>query len=190
MIRRFMAIAAVAVCMTGPAMAELDDNGLHVAPWLHETFKDLREDLAEATANGQRFAVIIEQRGCIYCREMHEEVFVDPEILEMLNDDYFFVRLDMYGGTEVTDFDGETMRESEVVRRWRTLFTPTILFFPEEVPEGMTGLEAAVATMPGAFSRGMTRNMMTWVLGEGYNSDESFQAYHARILRESGVISE
>jgi thioredoxin-related protein len=121
---------------------------------------------------------------------MHEEVFVDPEILEMLEEDFFFVRLDMYGGTEVTDFDGEILTEGQAVRRWRTLFTPTILFFPEEVPEGVSGIEAAVATMPGAFGRSMTRNMLQWILDEGYNSDESFQAYHARVLRESGALDQ
>ncbi|MGP1358760.1 MAG: thioredoxin, partial [Roseicyclus sp.] len=91
---------------------------------------------------------------------------------------------------DVTDFDGETLTESQAVRRWRTLFTPTILFFPEDVPEDMTGMEAAVATMPGAFGRSMTRNMMQWILDEGYNSEESFQAYHARILRESGALDQ
>jgi thioredoxin-related protein len=190
MIKRILGLALALGLATGATAAELGDDGLHVVPWLHDTFKDLREDLGEANANGQRFAVIIEQRGCIYCAEMHEEVFVDPEILEMLEEDFFFVRLDMYGGTEVTDFDGEILTEGQAVRRWRTLFTPTILFFPEEVPEGVSGIEAAVATMPGAFGRSMTRNMLQWILDEGYNSDESFQAYHARVLRESGALDQ
>jgi hypothetical protein len=30
--------------------------------------------------------------------------------------------------------------------------------------------------MPGAFGRWMTFNMLKWVLDEGYNSDEDFQA--------------
>jgi thioredoxin-related protein len=188
--KRLFGLAAAAAFAAGAAWGQVGDDGLHDAPWLHETFKDLREDLAEANANGQRFAVIIEQRGCIYCREMHEEVFVDPEIEGMLTEDYFFVRIDMYGATDVTDFDGETMSESEAVRRWRTLFTPTILFFPEQVPEDRTAIEAAVAVMPGAFARGTTRNMLHWVLEEGYNSDESFQAYHARRLRERQAETE
>jgi thioredoxin-related protein len=43
-----------------------------------DTFLDLREDLETANAQGQRFVVIVEQRGCIYCTRMHEEVFVEP----------------------------------------------------------------------------------------------------------------
>lgn len=167
-----------------PAIAELNDDGLHIAPWLEETFRDMREDLDEANANGQRLAIIIEQRGCIYCDEMYEEVFTVPEIEQMLTDDFFVVRLNMYGGTEVTDFDGEIMSEADVVRRWRVLFTPTILFFPEEVAEDVTGVEAAVATIPGAFGRWTTFNMLNWVLEAGYDGDETFQQYHARRLQD------
>ena len=176
-------LAAGLATWSFPAAAELNEDGLHIAPWLEETFRDMREDLAEATANGQRLAVIIEQRGCIYCDEMYAEVFSVPEIEQMLTDDFFVVRLNMYGGTEVIDFDGEVLSETAVVRRWRVLFTPTILFFPEDVPEGVTGAEAAVATIPGAFGQWTTFNMLNWVLQEGYEGDESFQQYHARQLQ-------
>ncbi|OAN69798.1 thioredoxin [Jannaschia sp. EhC01] len=180
-LRSLMVAGALALSPLA-AQAELNADGLHVAPWLMETFRDMREDLEEATANGQRLAIIIEQRGCIYCAEMYEEVFVVPEIEQLLTDDFFVVRLNMYGSTEVVDFDGEVMSESEVVRRWRVLFTPTILFFPEEVAADVTGIEAAVATIPGAFGRWTTLNMLNWVLEEGYDGDESFQQYHARLL--------
>lgn len=182
MFLRSLIVAGALALSAASAQADLNDDGLHIAPWLMETFRDLREDLDEATANGQRLAVIIEQRGCIYCTEMYEEVFVVPEIEQMLTDDYFVVRLNMYGGTEVTDFDGEVMSEAQVVRRWRVLFTPTILFFPQEVSADATGIDAAVATIPGAFGRWTTLNMLNWVLEEGYAGDESFQQYHARQL--------
>lgn len=185
MFRTMLAAAVIALAPPGGAMAQqLNGDGLHEADWLHETFRDLREDLAEATANGQRFAVIVEQRGCIYCAEMHEEVFVDPEIERMLTEDFFFVRINMHGQTEVTDFDGEILSERNAVRRWRTMFTPMIFFLPEEVPEGVTAVEAAVATMPGAFGRGTTFDLLNWVLDEGYDGDEPFQIYHARMIRE------
>jgi thioredoxin-related protein len=56
---------------------------LHIAPWIEDTFLDLREDLETANAQGQRFVVIVEQRGCIYCTRMHEEVFVEPRIAQL-----------------------------------------------------------------------------------------------------------
>lgn len=164
--------------------AELGDDGLHKAPWMRETFKDLREDLDEATAEGKRLMIIVEQRGCIYCQQMHEEVFTVPEIADALNTQFFVVQLNMFGDVEVTDFDGTVLPEKDMVRRWGMLFTPTMMFLPEEVPEDVAATEAAVATMPGAFERYTTLNLLKWVSAHGYESDEPFQKFHARLLEE------
>ena len=177
-----LALALVA----GPALAvTLGDDGLHKAPWMQDTFKDLREDLAEADAEGKRLMVIVEQRGCIYCTKMHEEVFVIPQIDQMLTDDFYVVQLNMFGDVEVTDFDGTTLPEKDMVSRWNVLFTPTMMFFPEEVPEGESATDAAVATVPGAFGKLTTWNMLNWVRDHGYDSDEPFQKYHARMIPEA-----
>ncbi|WP_298435314.1 thioredoxin family protein [uncultured Jannaschia sp.] len=181
--RHLIAILATCLAFAAPA-AELGDDGLHKAPWMVDTFKDLREDLAEANDAGKRLMVIVEQRGCIYCTKMHEEVFVEEDIAAMLADDYFVVQVNMFGDVEITDFDGEALAEKDAVRKWGLNFTPTLVFFPEEVPEGVTAEDAAVATIPGAFGPGTTRNMLTWVLEHGYDGDEPFQAYHARKLSE------
>ncbi|PZX12818.1 thioredoxin-like protein [Palleronia aestuarii] len=163
----------------------IGDDGLHKAPWMQDTFKDLREDLSEADTEGKRLLVMIEQRGCIYCTKMHEEVFVVPEIDAMLAEDFFVVQLNMFGDVEVTDFDGETLSEKDAVRKWGAMFTPTLMFFPEhadDVPNDAAASEAAVVTMPGAFGRWTTENLLTWILDEGYDGDEPFQKYHARMI--------
>ena len=164
--------------------AELGDDGLHKTAWMRDTFKDLNEDLAEASDEGKRLAIIIEQRGCIYCTKMHEEVFPDPDITRLLSDDFFVVQINMFGDVEVTDFDGETLAEKEMVRKWGALFTPTMMFFPPEVSEPAAANVVAVAQMPGAFARGTTFDMLSWVLEEGYVGDEPFQKYHARKINE------
>ena len=74
--------AIVLAVWAGTAWAEVGDDGLHKQPWMRDTFKDL----AEATAEGKRLMVMIEQRGCIYCKKMHEEVFVIPEIAQYIED--------------------------------------------------------------------------------------------------------
>ncbi len=90
----------------------------------------------------------------------------------------------MFGDVEVTDFDGEVLTEKEMVLKWGAMFTPTILFFPDhDVPEEPAS-DVAVAYIPGALSRGMTFNMLNWVLEHGYDSGENFQKYHARMLAE------
>ncbi|MCF6302237.1 MAG: thioredoxin family protein [Devosiaceae bacterium] len=187
MIRIFTFLALV--LLWAPAFAApLGDDGLHKAVWMQDTFKDLREDLEEASASGKRLMVIVEQRGCIYCTKMHEEIFPLPEIDAYIKENYFVVQVNMFGDIEMTDFDGTALSEKQMMRRWSVMFTPTMIFYPKEVPEGASGQGAAVAVMPGAFDRWTTLNMLTWVVEEGYNGDEVFQKYHARILTERGII--
>lgn len=168
------------------AAAELGDDGLHKTGWMRDTFKDLREDLEEANAEGKRLVLFFEQRGCIYCTKMHKEVFPRPEIDAYIRDNYFVVQLNLHGDTEVTDFDGEVLSEKAMARRWNVMFTPTILFLPQTVPDDQSAQEAAVAVMPGAFGPGTTLDMFTWVAEERYLIDngEDFQRYHARRIQE------
>jgi thioredoxin-related protein len=192
--RHLLKPLAVLLVLAFPASAEsfIGDDGLHRADWMRETFKDLREDLEEANAEGKRLFVIFEQRGCIYCAKMHEEVFSREEIVEYIEDNFFVVRLNLHGDVEVTDFDGDSRSEKAMARKWGMLFTPTILFLPEEVPEGVTAAQAAVATMPGAFGAETVYNMFTWVTEKRYELDdeEDFQRYHARRLVERGIIGQ
>ena len=178
-------IAALGLALPGVA-AELGDDGLHKADWIRETFKDLNEDLAEANSEGKRLMLMVEQRGCVYCTKMHEEVYPLEEVSNYIEENYFVVRINLYGETEVIDFDGEALSEKAAVRKWGTLFTPTILFLPESVPEGQSAQQAAVAVMPGAFGAGTTMDMFTWVREKRYelDGDEDFQRYHARRIQE------
>lgn len=179
------ALSAVLLALPAAA-ATIGDDGLHKTAWMRDTFKDLGEDLAEANAEGKRFAIIFEQRGCIYCTKMHEEVFPREEVADYLNENYFVVQLNLHGDLEVVDFDGDIRSEKAMARKWGILFTPTLMFLPEEVAEGATAPEAAVATMPGAFGWQTTLDLLTWVNEKRYELDteEDFQRYHARRIEE------
>ena len=184
MLKRLLLAFALMLPAAVSAEPWMGDDGLHKTTWMRDTFKDLNEDLAEATELGLRLMVMIEQRGCIYCTKMHEEVFTDFEIESYIEENFFVIQLNMFGDVEVTDFDGEALPEKDMVKKWGQLFTPSILFFPEEVAEDMTASRAAVAVMPGAFGRHTTFNMFNWVVEKGYDGDESFQKYHARKFAE------
>lgn len=178
-----------ALCISAlPAFASdnvpLGDDGLHKPGWLRETFKDLRDDLAEANAEGKRLVLIWEQRGCIYCTKMHTDVFTDPEIEALIREKFFFVQMNLFGDVEVTDFDGTTLGERDMAKRWGIFFTPTLMFMPEAAPVTGNAVQAAVATMPGAFGRGTTFDLLTWITEHGYDTDEHFQHYHARRINE------
>jgi thioredoxin-related protein len=182
MTRLFTILATVITFALPVQAATLGDDGLHKPTWLRETFKDLREDLAEANAEGKRLMVIWEQRGCIYCTKMHEEVFPDPAIEALIREDFFVVQMNLFGDVEVTDFDGTTLSEKEMAPRWGVVFTPTLMFFPEEVGPDLTAQQAAVVAMPGAFEAGTTKALLTWVKDKEYLTGEHFQKYVARTM--------
>ena len=184
--KRLLSILAATVLATTVHSAELGDDGLHKTDWMRDTFKDLAEDLDEANAEGKRLLLMFEQRGCIYCTKMHTDIFPDPEVAKTIADNYFVVQLNLHGDIEVTDFDGETLSEKKIARKWVILFTPTLMFLPESIEEGVSAPQAAVAVMPGAFGRGTTLDMLTWVAEKRYllDGDEDFQRYHARRIQE------
>lgn len=163
---------------------EMGDDGLHKTTWLRNTFKDMSEDLADAKAEGKRLVIIFEQRGCIYCTKMHEDIFTVPEIEAKLHEDFYFVQMNLFGDEEVTDFDGTVLSEKKMARRWGVFFTPTMMFMPESAPESGHAALGAVAIMPGAFGKGTTLDLLDWVLAKGYDGDEHFQKYHARKINE------
>lgn len=183
---RVITTLVAAIFAVSSQAAELGDDGLHKADWMRDTFKDLNEDLAEANDEGKRLLLIFEQRGCIYCSKMHNEVFSHETVAQYIEENYFVVQLNLHGSTEVTDFDGETMEERQIARKWGILFTPTMMFLPPEVASNQTAPEAAVATMPGAFGKGTVLDMLTWVAEQRYlkEDEEDFQRYHARMIQE------
>lgn len=184
---RLVIVTLAALAMAGASLAaEMGDDGLHKADWMRDTFKDLQEDFAEAKSEGKRLVLLVEQRGCLYCRDMHEKTFPDPRVNALLENDYFVVQLNLHGDIEIVDTDGEELSEKQAMRKWGILFTPTMVFLPTELDDQTSAQKQAVAIMPGAFSAGTTLDMMTWVKEERYldTSEEDFQRYHARKIQE------
>ncbi|MFN3133608.1 thioredoxin family protein [Roseibium sp.] len=180
--------AAAAVCLTlchtAGLTATLGEDGLHKQPWFTITFKDIAEDIETASDEGKRLALVFEQRGCIYCKAMHEKLLSDPEVTDYIKEHFMVVQYNMFGDEEVIDIDGEELTEKTAARKWGYVFTPTIVFLPDEIPEDGTVSDSAVATMPGSFGKWTFLNMFRWVNEKGYESDEHFQKYHARIINE------
>ena len=188
-LKKYLAIIVIFVfsfLATNISALELGDDGLHKTRWMQDTFKDLREDLSEANSEGKRLVLFFEQIGCIYCTKMHKEVFSKEKVSNYIEENFFVVQLNLHGDIEVTDFDGEVLAEKDMARKWGILFTPSVIFLPTEVKVDVSAQQAAVATMPGAFSAWTTMDLFTWVREERYLLDngEDFQRYHARRIDE------
>lgn len=184
MLKRLLLVLAFCLPASAGWAVTLGEDGLHKQEWFSMTFRDMKEDVAAAAEEGKRLAIIIEQRGCIYCRKVHEEILTDPQVADYIKANYKMVQYNLYGDEEVVDLDGEVLTEKTAARKWGIAFTPTIIFLPEEADGGLDTRQAAVASMPGAFQKGTFLDMFTWVREKLYETDEDFQRFHARRIRE------
>lgn len=162
------------------AKAEVGPNGLHVQDWFYEGFLELKDDFEMARDEGKTLAVIFEQAGCPYCREMHEVNFQRETIVNYANENFVFVQLDLWGSREVLDFDGEAMEERALARKWSANFTPTISFFPHDMDydggDEKSGKDLEKFRMPGYFKPFHFLAMLEFVHNGNWR-DQNFQRF-------------
>lgn len=169
--RRTTLLSLAALPLAGrAAAATLGDDGLYDSPLISDTFLELGADLDEAGAAAKGLIVIFEQRGCPYCRELHEVNFARPDIAEFQGNHFMTVQLDLWGSREVVDFDGEALEERALAIKWGVNFTPTLAFFTIE-----TGA-AEVFRMPGYFKPFHYISALEYV-ALGHHADQPFQRY-------------
>ncbi|MCK4939620.1 MAG: thioredoxin family protein [Rhodospirillaceae bacterium] len=167
-------------------MPDIGEDGMHEQSWFHESFLDLGEDLGEAKANGKRLVIIWEQRGCPYCKRMHEVNLRIPRIVNSIKDNFVVIQLNLWGDREVTDFDGEVLKEKDLANKWGVLFTPTSIFYPETVEKigGKTGRDAEVLRIPGYFKPFHFYFLFKYARTNGYEQEPNFQRWLGGIGEE------
>lgn len=168
--------------------AETNDDGLHIQPFFIDSFLDLAEDRAEAEAAGKHLAIFFEQRGCPYCKQMHEVNLAKPEIRDFITQSFSVLQLNLYGSREVTDFDGKALEERALARRWFVNFTPTIVFFPNGELEKAAGPQIEAIRMPGYFKPYHFISMFEFVHEEAFKENDFQRWLQAKTekLREQG----
>lgn len=175
---RYALSALFAICVSFPAFAEAEigDDGLHKQDWFLNSFLEMPDDLADAAAEGKYLMVIVEQAGCVYCRELHNVNFARPEITDYLQEHFLVVQLDMWGSREVVDFDGEALEERDIARKWGVNFTPgTLIFAMGDVPPE-SYQQAEVFRMPGLLKPFHYLSSLEYVVSGSYQ-DQPFQRY-------------
>jgi len=192
--RRDFCLAAGAAAMLpmlgNPALAKLNDDGMHTQDWFMETFMDLKEDHGELAANNKHFAIFFEQKGCPYCAAMHEKNLSQPEISKFIQEKFGVLQINLFGSREVTDFDGKTMEERELARRWGVLFTPTIVFIKPNIEglDGLNGKQLQIARMPGYFKKFHFITFFEFIAGNHYENIDFQRFLQAKVekMREEG----
>lgn len=164
-----------------------DADGLYRQAWFALSFLDLREDFADAARDGKRLAVIFEQQGCPYCKRLHTEVLAERYINDYVRENFRIVQLDLWGQRDVTDFDGKVLSERALAERWGILFTPTVVFFKDDLKglEGKWGRDLeAVERLPLSFGSATFYDLFVWVREKIYERDRNFQRFHIARLAE------
>lgn len=170
----------------------LGDDGLYHQSWFLNSFMDLKEDLTAAAEAGKRFAVVFEQKGCPYCRDMHTVNLADPKLNAWIRERFDILQINLWGDREVTDFDGEALPEKEFAQKYNVNFTPTIIFFPDDpaAVEGKSGPEVEVARMPGYFRPFHFTAMFEYVWDKRYAKGQPFQRYILEKANAEGGLNE
>ena len=113
-------------------------------------------------------------------------------IVESIQRDFVVIQMNLWGDREVTDFDGEVLKEKELAEKWSVLFTPTIQFFPETVAEtaGKSGKAVEVVRIPGYFKPFHFYFLFNYAKTKGYEDVPNFQRWLGGVadqLEAAGV---
>jgi thioredoxin-related protein len=100
--------------------------------WFTPSFLDIREEAAEAAAQGRRLMVYFHQQGCPYCKQLVEVNFRDARIVEHTRRHFMAIDINIFGDREVTAADGRKMPEKQFAALLKIQFTPTLIFFDEK----------------------------------------------------------
>lgn len=103
-------------------------DGIHHQDWFFETTFDLRKDLKNAEKNNKNLVLLWEQIGCVYCAQMHANVFTKADIVELINQSFEVVQMDMRGSRKFIGLDGIEATEAEIARNLVVNATPTTMF--------------------------------------------------------------
>jgi thioredoxin-related protein len=165
---------------------KLGEDGIYRQVWEHTSFLDLREDHADARKLGKVFAIVFEQRGCIYCTKMHTEVLAKKYINDYVRDNFVLVQMDMWGAREVTDFDGTKLPEKKLAERWGVMFTPTVVFIKDDLPTDPKawGQPLEITRMSLGFGAATFFDLFTWIRTKIYEKDRNFQRFHIARMNE------
>ena len=172
-------------------LTDLSNPGYHSKPeWFKNSFLDIREDVAEAAADGKRLILYFYQDGCPYCEKLLRENFGDRETVVATRDGFEVIAINMWGDREVTGLDGEPATEKDFAAQLGVQYTPTMLLLDEQ---GLTVLRIDGYFPPHQFHQGLR-----YVSLKREQAGESFPDFYrrqqtsaatGRLHQESGFLT-
>ena len=112
--------------------AQLEEE-LVYPDWFKLSLGDLRDDLREAKDAGKKGIITyFGQKRCAYCEQFFKTSLADVEIQNYLRDHYDVIAFDIWGIDDIIDTDGTTYTERELSIKYKTNFTPSLVFYDAE----------------------------------------------------------
>jgi thioredoxin-related protein len=152
---------------------DFDDSELaHVAypDWFKESFLDLRDDLADAEAEGKAgIMVLFTTEGCSYCAQFIRRTLGDEAIAARVRSRFDAIGLEMFSDAEMVGPGGDPMRVKELAEREGAGFSPTLLFFEEN---GREVLRTDALVLPQRMV-----NSLLYTLERAYEKEWTYQRF-------------
>lgn len=175
--RIFMGAALAAVPFAHQVGAtQRGQDTLYTQDWFTNSFLNLSEDLKKAAEDQKGLIVLIEKPDCVYCRDLHQTSFQDPEILSYIEESFYTVQLNMLGVREVIDFDGVALEERALANKWLVNFPPTTVLFSSDAADSKSRAAAEAFRVPGLLKPFHYLCALQFV-AEGAYRDQQFQAF-------------
>ncbi len=140
--------------------------------WFKIGFLELKEDLAQAVAQGkQGLIVYFGQEHCAYSERLMEVNFQTPDIVEYTRRYFDVVPVDIWSPETLTTPDGAVLSQRDYALALDTNFTPSLVFYDA------TG--QVVLQLRGYYPPYLFRAALEYV-ADGHYAREAFRAYIAR----------
>ena len=155
----WLAAACAAAAQTPPG--KLKGGVKYALPdWFKPSLLQLKDDVAEARAQGRHVMLFLHLDECPYCERMLRESFVRGETHDFMRAHFDVIGINVRGAMEVTWTDGTATTEQSLARRLKVFGTPTLVFLG---PRGDVALSLSGYRDPGAL-----RQALEFVQGRHY----------------------
>ena len=178
----WLMLSAQAAAAEEGLTAGLENPGYLDKPaWFKESFLDLPEDVAEATAAGKRLLLYFHQDGCPYCAKLLQDNFADRAIADSTRKHFDVLAINIWGDRPVTGLDGTESSEKQFSARMRVQFTPSLIFLDEQ---GRVAMRINGYFPPHKFKAALD------YVASGHERDQKFAQYYAALtpVKASGKI--
>lgn len=130
-LRTLLRLAAAAVLALLPLLLQAADPRDPYEHFFQPTFGNFQEELQEARAEGRKAMLIFfGMEDCHVCHRMKQQVLSQPEVQDYFREHFAVFSVDVVGDIEITDFQGNTMRQADFAfHAFRVRATPVFQFF-------------------------------------------------------------